>query len=122
MRMGTNPSNFKTLSVSRNPVVAVRSLSPEQQTLSITCLAGEASANGQISIGPNQTLLIDACAEGGARTVSALGAHSKNLSRNQKAVAVSLSSLVASQDLAVFGFGLTGGGRNSGFVAVPLTD
>jgi hypothetical protein len=122
MLMGTNPANFKTVTVSKNPVVAVRSLSPEQQTLSIACLAGEAANNGQISIGPNQTLLIDACAEGGARTVPVLGAHSRNLSRNQKAVAVSLSSPVASQDLAVFGFGLTGAGRNSGFVAIPLTD
>jgi len=122
MLMGTSPANFKTVTVSKNPVIAVRSLSAEPQTLSIACLAGEAASNGQISIGPNQTLLIDACAEGGARTVPALGAHSRNLSRNQKAVAVSLSSLVASQDLAVFGFGLTGNGRKSGFVAMPLTD
>jgi hypothetical protein len=122
MLMEGAPANFRTVTVSKNPVVAVRSLSPDEQSLSLTCLAGKAASTSTISIQPNQTLLIDACAAGGPSIVSSLGGDARNLSKHQQAVAVSLSSPVDSQDLAVFGFGLARGGSKSGFVAIPFAD
>jgi hypothetical protein len=122
MLMSSSPANYRGVSASKDPVIAVRSLSMNQEALSVTCLAGETASSGSISIDPGKTLLIDACAEGGPTVVTVLGARSKSLSHRQKATAVTVSSFAAQKDLAVFGFGLAGAGPTHGFVAVPLAD
>jgi len=97
----------------------------KNQTLSVTCLAespGDKARTRSVSIGPNQSLLIDACAEGGAAILSSL----RNLPKpatGRKAVAVSVSSSVAAMNLAVFGLGASGIGHDGGgLVAIPFTN
>ncbi|MGI8742432.1 MAG: hypothetical protein ACR2NN_07640 [Bryobacteraceae bacterium] len=50
MMMGSGPSSYRAVSASKSPVVAIRSLSPESQTLAISCLkehSGVVAKTGQ---------------------------------------------------------------------------
>jgi hypothetical protein len=125
MLTGSDPADFRAVSVSTAPLIAVRSLSSEAQTLSVTCLQGQSenqARNGKVSIGPNRTLLIDACAKGGPKVLPNLQSIEAKSTDGRRAVAVSVSSSVPSSDLALFGFGSVGAGSDSGFVAIPFTD
>jgi len=123
MLMGSAPANFRAVSISTAPLIAVRSLSAEEQTLQVACFQGHngnKATDGKVTIGPNRTLLIDACATGGPRSLSAPTATPPG--NGEHLVAVAISSSVASSELAVFGFGSTGGGSGRGFVAMPFAD
>ncbi|HXE05669.1 MAG TPA: hypothetical protein VN579_06760 [Bryobacteraceae bacterium] len=119
MLMGMQAANFRAVSASPDAIVAVHSLSSDRQTLLIACATENKNATRSLPIGPNQTIVIDACAEGGPLTTPDLSNLPASPPRAGKAVALSVSSSAPAADLAVFGLGL---GGESGPAAIPFSD
>ncbi|HLH00257.1 MAG TPA: hypothetical protein VKX49_28380 [Bryobacteraceae bacterium] len=122
MLMSPKPANYRAVSLSASPVVAITSLSATKQAVSVSCLGGGNPNVAPLSVGPNQTLLVDACAKGGPVTLSALPPNQPDTGGGQQPAAVTVSSSAPSMELAVFGVGLVPPASKGHLAAIPFAD
>ena len=123
MMMGSYPANYRAVAanLSTTPIVAVRSTSATDQTISVTCLSETGPLDSSnLTIGPNQTLLLRVCRGTGPQTIANLDADFASLPGSKKAVGVAVSSLAPSMDLAVFGIAVHGEGTQRLLSGIPF--
>jgi hypothetical protein len=129
MMMDEKPANYRsvTMSVSASPVIAIRSLSSTKQTVAVDCLgSGGKSGGDNVSVGPNQTLLV-ACLDEGPRQIRGFAEIPERENAGtgapaNRAVALSVTSSVSSMELAAFGFSFRSQGQKGVQSAIPFVD
>jgi len=111
MLQGAKSADFRAVAsnVTAEPIIAVRSLSTTRQTITIECLENaEQRKRSDIPIEPNQTLLVQACLEDGAKQIADLNELAFTAPMHQRSIGVSVFSSAPSMELAVFGLGIQG--------------
>ena len=111
MLQGAKPADFRTVAsnVTAAPIIAIRSLSTTSQTITIECLGNaEQRKKSDIPIEPNQTLLVQACLEDGAKQIADLNEMAFTVPMQHRSIGVSVFSSAPSMELAVFGLGIQG--------------
>lgn len=125
MLTGSNQANYRAVAgeLSAAPLIAVRSLSAKEQTLSIGCLMESGRTDRRnLTIKSNQTLLLQACDERGPKMVGRLEEGVDLVSNVRSAMGISVSSSSSAEELAVFGIGIHGKKPNRSFSAIPFWD
>jgi len=125
MLAGSNHANYRAVTgeLSAAPLIAVRSLSAKEQTLSIECLMESGRTDRRnLTIKSNQTLLIQACDGRGPKMIGRLEEDFELVSNVRSAMGISVSSSAPAEELAVFGIGIHGKKPNHSFSAIPFWD
>lgn len=121
------PAHFRAVAnnLAAPPIIAIRSLSNQERVITIDCLGKPGrQIKSDMSIEPNQTLLVQACMESGAKRIADL----KDLSYTQQVhevhegIGLSVSSLAPSKEFAVFGLGIQGNELDPQLRAMSFTD
>ncbi|HEY3459058.1 MAG TPA: hypothetical protein VGK64_31020 [Bryobacteraceae bacterium] len=127
MMMGSAPANYRAVTgnLSTAPIVAIRSTSTTNQTLSVTCLSQSGRLDGSnLKIRPNQTLLVRGCRANGHSIIADLddnSSYSPNLKGDsKKAQGLAVSSSAPAMNLAVFGIAVRGEGVERLLSGIPF--
>ncbi len=118
-------ANFRSVasSIVAAPIVAIRSLSARQRTIRVDCLAEIGRRRSpSISINPSQTLLVQACLEGGPKKVSSLDASFLTGQPHPNNVGIQVSSTAPQKEFAVFGLAAEGQGDDRRIRGMQFTD
>jgi len=125
MLQGSQSADFRAVAsnITTAPIIAIRSLTTTRQTVTIECLGdAEQRKKNDIPIEPNQTLLVQACLEDGAKQIADLNEMAFTAPMHHRSIGVSVSSSAPSMDLAVFGLRIYGKGSNRRIGGMQFTD
>ncbi len=125
MPMSSKPASYRavTSGLSAMPVIAIRSVSKAQQTVSISCVMEAGGArSSSMPIAPNQTLLMQVCQDRGPKPMANLEGALDAARDPKQAFAISVSSSAPSMELAVFGLGAHGTEADHSFSSIPFWD
>lgn len=124
MMMGDEPAQYRAVATGASAVVlSMRSLSAVTRMVSVECLtAGGSRHSGAIALVPNQTLLVQACVDGGPRQMTSLEETADMRPDAKKGIGLSVSSAAPASELAVFGVGLQGEKSRRVRWAIPFAD
>lgn len=127
MMMDEKPANFRAVTTSAEPVLAIRSMASAPQTVTITCLTDRKrsvvlDSSKMTMVRPNSLVLVRACGGDADLSLSDEIDHLTRAVAGHATVGIAVASQAKSNELAVFGLGAVKIDNVSHLGAVPFTD